>query len=68
MDEVITLQPGETIDGSFEIARNTYWKRHFNIDISFHVNNDVAKTVHKSFPRWREKSKRSSSPNETKTE
>lgn len=55
MDDVTTLREGQSINGTFVIARNHYWKRHFNIDIAYHIDDATDKAVCKSFPRWREK-------------
>ncbi|KAL6079048.1 class I-like SAM-binding methyltransferase superfamily [Balamuthia mandrillaris] len=59
MDEEIQLNESEaTLSGTFTITRNAYWRRHFNIDISFSlstVEDGTEERSYKSFPRWRQK-------------
>jgi len=52
MNQVHQVEVNGRIDGNISIERNSYWKRHYNIDISYAVNNQ---NFSKTFDRWREK-------------
>lgn len=54
-DESFSLQTPRKIEGEICITRNSYWRRHYNIDITFQV--DQLPACSKSFNRWREKTK-----------
>lgn len=55
LDEGFSLSVSHLIEGEICISRNSYWRRHYNIDIKCQV--DEFPQIEKTFNRWREKTK-----------
>ena len=59
------VKQGDIVDGALEVLRNLYWRRHFNYDVEFRVNDGEQRA--KSFGLWRYKTVQAPKPESVPT-
>jgi SAM-dependent methyltransferase len=64
-DDGVVVRKGDEFTGEIDIQRNTYWRRHFNFDLTYAVND--AAPASKAFGLWRYKTVQAPKPESVPT-
>lgn len=52
LEKPLQVEEGTFISGTFRVLRQKFWRRHFEVELVFNVD-DSRESISQTFPLWR---------------